>query len=38
MATNKPMGIGVIGQPDMVFKRKFRWTFEMFGFCDNQRT
>lgn len=37
MATQKPMGIGVIGQPDMVFKRKFRWTFELFGFCDNQK-
>ena len=30
------MGIGVIGQPDMVFKRKFRWTFEIRGFCDNE--
>lgn len=37
MADRKPMGIGVIGQPDMVFKRKFRWTFEMFGFCNNQK-
>lgn len=36
MAT-KPMGIGVIGQPDMVFKRKFRWTFELFGFCANEK-
>ena len=36
MADNKPMGIGVIGQPDMVFKRKFRWTFEIRGFCDNE--
>jgi len=32
----KPMGIGVIGQPDVVFKRKFRWTFEIFGFCQNE--
>lgn len=31
------MGIGVIGQPDMVFKRKFRWTFEIFGYCDNEK-
>ena len=37
MAERKPMGIGVIGQPDMVFKRKFRWTFEVFGFCDNEK-
>jgi hypothetical protein len=32
----KPMGIGVIGQSDVVFKRKFRWTFELQGFCNNQ--
>lgn len=37
MADRKPMGIGVIGQPDVTFKRKFRWTFEVFGFCDNQK-
>lgn len=37
MAERKPMGIGVIGQPDMVFKRKFRWTFEILGFCNNQK-
>lgn len=37
MAERKPMGIGVIGQPDMVFKRKFRWTFEILGFCDNEK-
>ena len=36
MADRKPMGIGVIGQPDIVFKRKFRWTFEIFGFCGNE--
>jgi hypothetical protein len=36
MAT-KPMGIGVIGQPDVVFKRKYRFTFEIFGFCNNQK-
>ena len=34
MADRKPMGIGVIGQPDIVFKRKFRWTFEISGFCN----
>ena len=37
MASNKPMGIGVIGQPDVVFKRKFRYTFEIQGFCNNQK-
>jgi len=37
MADRKPMGIGVIGQPDVVFKRKFRWTFEIQGFCNNQK-
>lgn len=34
---NKPMGIGVIGQSDITFKRKFRWTFEILGFCNNQQ-
>lgn len=37
MANRKPMGIGVIGQPDIPFKRKFRWTFEISGFCNNQK-
>ncbi len=37
MAEKRNMGIGVIGQPDMVFKRKFRYTFEIFGFCDNEK-
>jgi hypothetical protein len=37
MADRKAMGIGVIGQPDIVFKRKFRWTFEILGFCDNEK-
>lgn len=32
---NKPMGIGVVGGTDIVFKRKFRWTFEILGFCNN---
>jgi hypothetical protein len=36
MADLKKMGIGVIGQPDIVFKRKFRYTFELFGFCGNE--
>ena len=34
---NKPMGIGVVGQPDITFKRKFRYTFEISGFCNNQQ-
>lgn len=38
MATgNYPMGIGPIGSPTMVFKRKFRWTFTIVGFCNNQK-
>lgn len=37
MANKKPMGIGVIGQPDITFKRKFRWTFEVQGFCNNEK-
>ena len=36
MADRKPMGIGVIGQPEIVFKRKFRWTFEIVGWCRNE--
>lgn len=34
MAQN--MGIGVIGRPDITFKRNFRFTFEIQGFCGNQ--
>lgn len=30
------MGIGVIGRPDISFKRSFRFTFEIQGFCGNQ--
>lgn len=33
----KPMGIGVIGRPDITFKNKFRWTFEIQGFCNNMK-
>jgi hypothetical protein len=33
----KPMGIGVIGRPDIAWKRKFRWTFEIFGYCNNEK-
>lgn len=37
MADTKNMGIGVIGRPDMTIKRKFRWTFEIAGFCGNEK-
>ena len=32
-----PMGIGKIGSPDTNFKRKFRFTFQITGFCNNAR-
>lgn len=35
--TQRPMGIGVIGRNDITFKRKFRFTFEIQGFCNNQK-
>lgn len=31
----QPMGIGVVGGADITFKRKFRFTFEIHGFCNN---
>lgn len=31
------MGIGIIGRPDITFKRNFRFTFEIQGFCNNAR-
>lgn len=37
MADRKNMGIGVIGKPDSDPKRKFRFTFEIFGFCNNEK-
>jgi hypothetical protein len=37
MAERKPMGIGIVGRADMAFKRKFRWTFEIQGFCGNEK-
>lgn len=37
MADRRPMGIGVIGRPDVPFKRRFRFTFEIQGFCNNQK-
>lgn len=30
-----PMGIGRVGRPDIVFKRKFRWTLEISTPCGN---
>ena len=37
MAEKKNMGIGVLGQPDIDFKRKARFTFEIIGFCNNEK-
>ncbi len=37
MADRHNMGIGVVGLPDVKFKRKFRWTFEILGFCANEK-
>lgn len=37
MATQKPMGIGIIGSNNVTFKRKFRWTFSIQGFCNNAK-
>jgi T4-like virus tail tube protein gp19 len=34
-STNRAMGIGVIGGNDVTFKRKFRFTFQIVGFCNN---
>jgi hypothetical protein len=31
------MGIGVVGRPDITIKRKFRFTFEIVGFCNNEK-
>ncbi len=33
----KDMGIGIIGRPDISFKRNFRFTFQIQGFCGNAR-
>lgn len=30
-----PMGIGQLGFNNIIFKRKFRWTFEIRGFCND---
>lgn len=28
-----PMGLGSLGGANLIFKRKFRWTFEVFNIC-----
>lgn len=37
MANTRPMGIGKVGRSDMTFKRKFRFTFQIQGFCNNEQ-
>ena len=34
---NRAMGIGVIGGNDVTFKRQFRFTFQIQGFCNNTK-
>jgi len=34
MAESIPMGIGNLGFQNLVFKRKFRYTFELFDICN----
>lgn len=36
MAEKIPMGIGQLGFKNLIFKRKFRFTFELFDICGNQ--
>lgn len=36
MAEKIPMGIGQLGFSNLVFKRKFRFTFELFNICGSQ--
>lgn len=31
---NQPMGLGALGDGSIIFKRKFRWTFEIEFCCD----
>ncbi len=33
----RDMGIGVLGRPDLSFKRQNRFTFEIVGFCGDQK-
>lgn len=32
--TRTPMGLGTIGNPDLVFKRKYRWSFTIKPYCS----
>lgn len=32
---NKDMGLGLLADPGLVFKRKFRWTFRVIGICGD---
>ena len=36
MAEKIPMGIGQLGFKNLTFKRKFRFTFELFDICGSQ--
>ena len=36
MAERIPMGIGQLGFSNLIFKRKFRYTFELFDICGGQ--
>lgn len=36
MGEKIPMGIGQLGFKNLIFKRKFRFTFELFDICGNQ--
>lgn len=31
------MGLGLLGDPNIIFKRKFRWTFEVDDICSGTR-
>ena len=35
---NRPMGIGELGFSNVIFKRKFRWTFELEPSCNGKVT
>lgn len=32
---NTLMGLGLLADPDLIFKRKFRWTFRVIGICGD---
>lgn len=32
--TGRDMGLGLLAGPDLVFKRKYRWTFEVQPYCS----